>query len=87
MLNLVYSDPEIVEKTTFLLVSTVTMVSFLLTVACNIHIVAAVLRILSATDKQCAYSTYSSHFIVVTLYYETLGTMYAIPTTTQAAAA
>ncbi|KAF7475804.1 olfactory receptor 11L1-like [Marmota monax] len=86
VLKLACSDPETVEKTTFLMASFVTMVPFLLTVASYIHIVAAVLRIPSAAGKQQAFSTCSSHLIVVTLYYGTLGTVYAIPTATQATA-
>uniref|UniRef100_A0A8C9QAK5 Olfactory receptor n=1 Tax=Spermophilus dauricus TaxID=99837 RepID=A0A8C9QAK5_SPEDA len=86
VLKLACSDPETVEKTTFLMASFVTMVPFLLTVASYICIVAAVLRIPSAAGKQRAFSTCSSHLIVVTLYYGTLGTVYAIPTATQATA-
>nr|ALG94909.1 olfactory receptor 1 [Nannospalax galili]ALG94910.1 olfactory receptor 1 [Nannospalax galili]ALG94915.1 olfactory receptor 1 [Nannospalax galili]ALG94916.1 olfactory receptor 1 [Nannospalax galili]ALG94917.1 olfactory receptor 1 [Nannospalax galili] len=86
VLKLVCSDPEVVEKTTFLMASFVTILPFLLTVASYINIVVAVLRIPSAAGKQRAFSTCSSHLIVVTLYYGTLGTVYAIPTATQAAA-
>ena len=86
MLELVCSDTETVEETTFLLASFVTMAPFLLTVASYSHNVAAVLRIPSAAGKQWAFSTCSSHLIVVTLYYRTLGTVYTIPTATQAVA-
>ncbi|KAG8523432.1 Olfactory receptor 11L1 [Galemys pyrenaicus] len=85
VLKLACSDAEPVEKTTFLMATFVTMVPFLLTVASYVRIVAAVLRIPSASGKQRAFSTCSSHLIVVTLYYGTLGTVYAIPTATQAA--
>ncbi|KAM5221511.1 olfactory receptor 10A5-like [Ctenodactylus gundi] len=86
VLKLACSDSERVEKTTFLMASFVTMVPFLLTVASYIRVVATVLKIPSAAGKQRAFSTCSSHLIVVTLYYGTLGTVYAIPTVTQAAA-
>lgn len=59
---------------------------FLLTVASYINIVVAVFRMPSAAGKQRAFSTCSSHLIVVSLYYGTLGTVYAIPTATQATA-
>ncbi|XP_037368713.1 olfactory receptor 11L1-like [Talpa occidentalis] len=85
VLKLACSDSETVAKTTFLMATFVTMVPFLLTVASYVRIVAAVLRIPSAAGKQRAFSTCSSHLIVVTLYYGTLGTVYAIPTATQAA--
>lgn len=85
VLKLACSDTEIVEKTTFLLASFVTMVPFVLTVASYIHIVAAVLRIPSAAGKRRAFSTCSSHLTVVTLYYGTLGTVYAVPAATRAA--
>lgn len=86
VLKLACSNPEEVEKATFLMASFVTMVPFLLTVASYINIVVAVLRIPSAAGKQKAFSTCSSHLIVVTLYYGTLGTVYAIPTATRATA-
>ncbi|XP_006862926.1 PREDICTED: olfactory receptor 10A7-like [Chrysochloris asiatica] len=86
VLKLTCSDPGTVERTTFFLASFATMVPFLLTLASYIRIVAAVVRIPSATGKQRAFSTCSSHLIVVTLYYGTLGTVYAIPTATQTAA-
>ncbi|XP_006204095.2 olfactory receptor 10A2-like [Vicugna pacos] len=86
VIELACSDTETVEKTTFILASFITMVPFLLTVASYIHIVAAVFKISSTAGKQQAFSTCSSHLIVVTLYYGTLGTVYAIPTATQAAA-
>ncbi|KAM6143303.1 LOW QUALITY PROTEIN: olfactory receptor 11L1-like [Erethizon dorsatum] len=82
VLKLACSDPETVEKTTFLMASFVTMVTFLLTVASYIYIMAAVLRIPSSSGKQWAFSTCSSHLTVVTLCYRTPGTMYAIPTAT-----
>ncbi|KAM6151596.1 olfactory receptor 11L1-like [Rhynchocyon petersi] len=85
LLKLACSDPKTVERTTFLLASFITMVPFLLTIASYICIAAAVLRIPSAAGKQRAFSTCSSHLIVVTLYYGTLGTVYAIPTATQTA--
>ncbi|XP_005401281.2 PREDICTED: olfactory receptor 11L1-like [Chinchilla lanigera] len=86
VLKLACSDPERVEKTTFLMAAFVTMVPFLLTIASYAYIVAAVLRIPSSSGKQRAFSTCSSHLIVVTLYYGTLGTVYAIPTATRTAA-
>ncbi|XP_004686004.1 PREDICTED: olfactory receptor 11L1-like [Condylura cristata] len=85
VLKLACADPKIVEKTTFLMATFVTIVPFLLTMASYVCIIAAVLRIPSATGKQRAFSTCSSHLIVVTLYYGTLGTVYAIPSATQAA--
>jgi olfactory receptor len=75
-----------VEITTFFMASFVTMVPCLVTEASYIHIVIAVLRILSAAGKQRAFSTRSSHLIVVTLYYETLGTVHDSPIATQTAA-
>ncbi|XP_007517104.1 olfactory receptor 11L1-like [Erinaceus europaeus] len=86
VLKLACSDPKTVEKTTFLMAAFVTMVPFLLTVASYVLIVAAVLRIPSAAGKKRAFSTCSSHLIVVTLYYGTLGTVYAIPIATQTVA-
>uniref|UniRef100_A0A8C6CEX8 G-protein coupled receptors family 1 profile domain-containing protein n=1 Tax=Monodon monoceros TaxID=40151 RepID=A0A8C6CEX8_MONMO len=77
---------DLTPEITFLLASFVTMVPFLLTVASYIHIVAAIFRIPSAAGKQWAFSTCSSHLILVILYHGTLETVYAIPTATQAVA-
>nr|XP_014429241.1 olfactory receptor 2AP1-like [Pelodiscus sinensis] len=56
------------------------VVPCLLTLASYICIITAILRIPSTTGRQKAFSTCSSHLIVVTLYYGTLITVYVAPT-------
>ncbi|XP_006867559.1 PREDICTED: olfactory receptor 13A1-like [Chrysochloris asiatica] len=48
------------------------VVNFLLTVTSYGYIVASILRIRSASGKRRAFSTCSSHLLVVTLYYSTV---------------
>ncbi|XP_007957240.1 olfactory receptor 13A1-like [Orycteropus afer afer] len=55
------------------------VVNFLLTLASYGCIVASVLRIRSAAGKRRAFSTCSSHLLVVTLYYSTVIYSYFLP--------
>uniref|UniRef100_K7EYT2 Olfactory receptor n=1 Tax=Pelodiscus sinensis TaxID=13735 RepID=K7EYT2_PELSI len=52
---------------------------FLLTVTSYIRIITSILRIPSSTGRQKAFSTCSSHLIVVTLYYVSVITNYVVP--------
>nr|XP_034957538.1 olfactory receptor 1019-like [Zootoca vivipara] len=54
---------------------------FLLTLISYIYIIAAILKIPSSTGKQKAFSTCSSHVIVVSLFYGTLIIVYVTPKT------
>ncbi|XP_054849845.1 olfactory receptor 11A1-like [Eublepharis macularius] len=76
-------DPHVAEITTFTLASLVTMVPFLLTLSSYANILSTILRIPSAKGKQKAFSTCSSHLIVVTFFYGTLGSVYAAPSAKQ----
>ncbi|XP_006867572.1 PREDICTED: olfactory receptor 13A1-like [Chrysochloris asiatica] len=55
------------------------VVNFFLTLASYGYIVASILRIRSASGKRRAFSTCSSHLLVVTLYYSTLIYAYFLP--------
>ncbi|KAM6186260.1 olfactory receptor 13A1-like [Rhynchocyon petersi] len=55
------------------------VVNFMLTLASYGFIVASILRIHSAEGKRRAFSTCSSHLIVVTLYYSTVIYTYFLP--------
>uniref|UniRef100_A0A8C4WRH0 Olfactory receptor n=1 Tax=Gopherus evgoodei TaxID=1825980 RepID=A0A8C4WRH0_9SAUR len=63
----------------FILVSLDSPCPFLLTVTSYVCIIATILRIPSTTGRQKAFSTCSSHLIVVTLFYGTLMTVYLLP--------
>lgn len=82
VLKLACSDPETMEKTTFLMASFVTMVPFLLTVASYIHPHCGC----CPQDPVSCRKAMGLVLIVVTLHYGTRGTVYAIPTATQATA-
>ncbi|XP_067173058.1 olfactory receptor 5B21-like [Apteryx mantelli] len=56
---------------------------FLFTLASYVCIIAAILRILSSVGRQKAFSTYSSHLIVVTVFYGTIVIVYLMPRTPQ----
>ncbi|XP_043780716.1 olfactory receptor 13A1-like [Cervus elaphus] len=55
------------------------VVNFLLTMASYCCIIASILRMRSAVGKQRAFSTCSSHLLVVTLYYSTVIYTYILP--------
>ncbi|XP_061444354.1 olfactory receptor 6F1-like [Rhineura floridana] len=54
---------------------------FLLTLTSYMFIITTILRIPSATGRQKAFSTCSSHLVVVTIYYGTLIIVYVLPNT------
>ncbi|XP_019344167.1 olfactory receptor 2AP1-like [Alligator mississippiensis] len=78
-------DTHVVKEITFMLASVVTMVPFLLTIASYVKILSTILKIPSTQGKKKAFSTCSSHLIVVTLFYGTLIFVYAAPTASQSA--
>ena len=55
------------------------VVNFLLTMASYCCIIASILRMRSAVGKRRAFSTCSSHLLVVTLYYSTVIYTYILP--------
>ncbi|XP_067421770.1 olfactory receptor 6N1-like [Emydura macquarii macquarii] len=81
VLNLSCSDAHLVELVTFILASIGTMPLFLLTLMSYIYIISTILRIPSTTGRQKAFSTCSSHLIVVTVFYGTLIIVYIVPET------
>ncbi|XP_032656183.1 olfactory receptor 6B1-like [Chelonoidis abingdonii] len=81
MLKLSCSDTSMITLISFILASINTPCPFLLTVTSYACIMATILRIPSTTGRQKAFSTCSSHLIVVTLFYGTLMTVYLLPKT------
>ncbi|XP_077689211.1 olfactory receptor 11A1-like [Eretmochelys imbricata] len=57
------------------------LLPFLLTLASYVAIISTVLRISSSAGRQKAFSTCSSHLIVVTIFYGTLFVVYMLPDT------
>uniref|UniRef100_A0A8C6X7V4 Olfactory receptor n=1 Tax=Naja naja TaxID=35670 RepID=A0A8C6X7V4_NAJNA len=75
------SDTTIVQLVTFLLTVIFTITPFLLTLMSYIAIIATILKIPSATGRQKAFSTCSSHLMVVCIFYGTLIIVYILPET------
>lgn len=73
------SDPQLVNLVCMSLTVLVTLAPFGLTLASYWKILAMVLHIPSMTGRQKAFSTSSSHLVVVTLFYGTLVLVYAVP--------
>ncbi|XP_044838058.1 olfactory receptor 11L1-like [Mauremys mutica] len=81
MLKLSCSDTSIITLVSFILAFLDSPCPFLLTVTSYVCIIATILRIPSTTWRQKAFSTCSSHLIVVTVFYGTLMTVYLLPKT------
>ncbi|XP_044842546.1 olfactory receptor 11L1-like [Mauremys mutica] len=78
IINLSCSNTHMLEVTAFIHSSIFTLPPFLLTLASYVCIISAILRIPSTTGKQKAFSTCSSHLIVVTIFYGTLVIVYLL---------
>ncbi|XP_067386609.1 olfactory receptor 10A7-like [Emydura macquarii macquarii] len=80
LIKLSCNDPRLMEILAFTLCFILSLVPFLLTVMSYISIIVTILRIPSTTGRQKAFSTCSSHLIVVSIYYGTLIIAYMFPT-------
>ncbi|XP_030395360.1 olfactory receptor 11L1-like [Gopherus evgoodei] len=78
IINLSCSNTHMLEVTAFIHSSIFTLPPFLLTLASYVCIISAILRIPSSTGRQKAFSTCSSHLIVVTIFYGTLVIVYLL---------
>ncbi|XP_030402401.1 olfactory receptor 6N1-like isoform X1 [Gopherus evgoodei] len=81
MLKLSCSDTSMMTLISFILASLDSPCPFLLTMTSYVCIIATILRIPSTTGRKKAFSTCSSHLIVVTVFYGTLMTVYLLPKT------
>ncbi|XP_067386612.1 olfactory receptor 6N1-like [Emydura macquarii macquarii] len=79
LMELSCSDTHLVILLDFILACVFTLPPFLLTLTSYACIIATILRIPSTTGKQRAFSTCSSHLIVVTVFYGTLMIVYLLP--------
>lgn len=79
ILKLSCSDTSLLEMTTVMVAATFTLPPFLLTLTSYMYIIAAVLQIPSTTGRQKAFSTCSSHLIVVSMFYGFLMIVYMLP--------
>nr|XP_025035955.1 olfactory receptor 10A5-like [Pelodiscus sinensis] len=78
--KLTYDDTLILYLLAFIVAALWTLVPCLLTLASYVCIIIMILRIPSTTGRQKAFSTCSSHLIVVTLYYGIVIAVYVVPT-------
>ncbi|XP_019369841.1 PREDICTED: olfactory receptor 11A1-like [Gavialis gangeticus] len=81
VVKLACSDTHPVEIVTFFMAFIFTITPFMLTLSSYIYIMIAILRIPSANGRQKAFSTCSSHLIVVIIFYGTIIIVYMLPDT------
>ncbi|XP_061446079.1 olfactory receptor 2AP1-like [Rhineura floridana] len=79
--NLSCSNTHLVKLAVFLLGLMGTVPPFLLTLASYTYIIFTILQIKSKAAQQKAFSTCSSHLIVVTLFYGSIFLVYVFPAT------
>nr|XP_048690058.1 olfactory receptor 6N1-like [Caretta caretta] len=79
LIELSCSDTHQVILVDFILACVFTLPPFLLTLTSYMCIIATILRIPSTTGRQKAFSTCSSHLIVVTIFYGTIMIVYMLP--------
>ncbi|XP_030395427.1 olfactory receptor 1030-like [Gopherus evgoodei] len=80
MIKLSCGDTQTLQLATFTVSTIGTLVPLLLTLTSYIYIITAIMRIHSTTGRQKAFSTCSSHLIVVTILYMSEITVYVFPT-------
>ncbi|XP_074838212.1 olfactory receptor 5B21-like [Carettochelys insculpta] len=80
LIKLSCGDTQTLELVTFVSAATSTFVSSLPTLTSYVCIITTILRIPSTTGRKKAFSTCSSHLIVLTVFYVTVITVYVVPT-------
>ncbi|KAM7145733.1 olfactory receptor 10A7-like [Macrochelys suwanniensis] len=81
MLNLYCNGTNQIELVITILAAIFTLPPFVFTMMSYVCIIVTILRIPSTTGRQKAFSTCSSHLIVVTIFYGTLIIVYLLPKT------
>ncbi|XP_075767969.1 olfactory receptor 10A7-like [Pelodiscus sinensis] len=81
LVKLSCNDPLLMDTLAFTVALIFLLVPFVLTLGSYICILRTILRIRSMTGRQKAFSTCSSHLIVVSIYYGALMIAYMFPTT------
>ncbi|XP_074928762.1 olfactory receptor 10A7-like [Chelonoidis abingdonii] len=81
IINLYCNATYQMELVVTILAAVFTLPPFALTLASYVCIISTILRISSTTERQKAFSTCSSHLIVVTIFYGTLIIVYLLPKT------
>nr|XP_032650722.1 olfactory receptor 6N1-like [Chelonoidis abingdonii] len=79
LMELSCSDTHLVILVDFIIACVFTLPPFLLTLTSYMCIISTILRIPSTTGRQKAFSTCSSHLIVVTIFYGSIMIVYLLP--------
>ncbi|XP_074928167.1 olfactory receptor 6N1-like [Chelonoidis abingdonii] len=79
LMELACNDTHLIILLAFVIASIFTLPPFLLTLTSYVCIIATILRIPSTTGRQKAFSTCSSHLIVVTIFYGSIMIVYLLP--------
>nr|XP_014424494.1 olfactory receptor 10A2-like [Pelodiscus sinensis] len=80
LIKLACGDTHLIVLMVFVFACAFTLPPFLLTLTSYVCIITAILRIPSTTGRQKAFSTCSSHLMVVTIFYGTIMVVYMLPT-------
>ncbi|XP_061448067.1 olfactory receptor 2AP1-like [Rhineura floridana] len=81
IIQLSCTDTHRVQLALTILASFCTLPAFILTIASYVYIINAILRIPSTTGRKKAFSTCSSHLVVVSIFYGTIIIVYVLPKT------
>ncbi|XP_015278215.1 PREDICTED: olfactory receptor 5A2-like [Gekko japonicus] len=81
ILKLSCSDTHAIKLLTFFLAAVCSLPPFLLTLTSYGYIISAIVSIPSTSGRQKAFSTCSSHLIVVSIFYGTIMIVYMLPKT------
>uniref|UniRef100_A0A452GTI8 Olfactory receptor n=1 Tax=Gopherus agassizii TaxID=38772 RepID=A0A452GTI8_9SAUR len=83
VLKLPCTDTSLIEMTALISSSTVLVIPFALTIMSYVYIILTILRLPSNNGRKKAFSTCSSHLIVVSTFYGALIIMYVVPSGNQ----
>ncbi|KAM6448801.1 olfactory receptor 10C1-like [Liasis olivaceus] len=81
ILKLACSDTHLIELVTILLSAMCILFPFFLILASYIVIISTIMRMSSVSGRKKAFSTCSSHLMVVSIFYGTIMTVYVLPKT------
>ncbi|XP_067391472.1 olfactory receptor 6C74-like [Emydura macquarii macquarii] len=79
VLKLPCTDTSLIEIAALLSSSSIAMIPFVLTITSYVYVILSILRIPSTTGREKAFSTCSSHLIVVSTFYGALIIVYVVP--------
>ncbi|XP_075131742.1 olfactory receptor 5G9-like [Leptodactylus fuscus] len=83
LLEIACSDTSIIRLEVSVLSTPIVVIPTIIIIVSYTYIIVTILRIPSSTGRQKAFSTCSSHLIVVSIFYGTLFSVYIVPTRRQ----